>query len=190
MKKVTYVSDNPVNLGRFGVIEKNQTLEVTEHEWLGIKNDARFKHRTPKYNESTLEAASRAMPYATHPFDLRTIPWGYDNLFTMLEARHNKLSLAKLIEGLVAVGAPVRDVSIHEHRMLIVDAILESAYLCGWHKLTKEELHALPKLEDAPKHKKKSKPASKAKHSQENDTGIPSAKPVRRRIRRDTTKIK
>ena len=182
MKKVTYVSDTSVNLGRFGVIKKGQTLEITEQEWLGIEGDARFKYTPTEYPKEVLEAASRAMPYGTHMFDLRTIPWGYKKLFTMLEARHNKLSLAKLREGMIAVGAPLRDVSIHTQRMHIVDAIIESAYLCGWCSLTKGELNALPKLEDAPKQPRKPKVTTISESGTGNTI---SAKPVRHRTRRN-----
>jgi hypothetical protein len=186
MKRVTYVSKTPVNLGRFGQVHKGQVLDLYEHEWLGVEGDKRFDYKPAEYSKAELQAASDAMPYGTPVFDLRTIPWDYRNLFTSLEARSGKKRLLKIIAAMRHVGAPVREVSQHEPRTLLVDAIVEAAALCGWLSLTKYDLHALPDSNPStkPKATPKPKPEPKAAEPASEPEATQPTKPARRRTRR------
>lgn len=144
MKEATYIGDNEVNLGRFGLVKTGQTISLTEQEWPGIESDCRFKLKKVSLSEAVSKAAKKALPYGTSKFDLRTVPWGNKNLFRILESRANKDTLFKVIAALRIVGAPVREVGNSERRVFIVDAVVECGRICGWDKMGKKEVEALP----------------------------------------------
>lgn len=144
MKLVKYVSKKETNLGRFGIVKKGVSISVTEEEYKGIKNDDRFELVEKELTEEEIVASKVAKPYGTSVFDLRTIPWEKDNLAKILEARMSKSIVLKIIEALKEVGAPVREISRHETRITLADAIIECALLCKWNELTPDERLSLP----------------------------------------------
>lgn len=184
MRSVTYTAEKGANIGRFGVIDKGQRINVTEHEFLGIKEDPRFKLNPEKHSPEVLVAAKVSQPYGTHGFDLRTVPWSKPNLFRIMEARFSKCRLLKIIAAMNEVGAPVTPLSEHAHRTTLVDSIIESAILCGWTILANDEIARLPIFYDVqakPKPKAQAKPAIKPE-----EQSTPAATAVRKRQRRTT----
>lgn len=149
MKTLKYKPKKSVNLGRFGNVDHKDIIEVTEQEWASISEDPRFEVIDQGVEKEVLEAAEIAQPYGTHDYDLRTIPWSHPNLFKRLESRTSKQRLQRIILSMREVGAPVRDTSSFEQRMFIVDAIVESALLCGWTKLSEKEVYDLPTFYEA-----------------------------------------
>ena len=195
MKEAEYIDKKDVNLGRFGVVKKGDVIQFTEHEWSGVRDDERFRHKPTEYDEPTLARAAHVLPWGAPAFDLRTIPWSYKNLFVTLEARSNKRSLLKIIEALKYIGAPLRPVHAGEQRIFLVDSIIECGELCGWLELDNQELLLLPDY-DAEEHAYGVEDAHK---ELEPDTAMPApinkekpvkanVAPLRKRNRRQQTK--
>lgn len=134
MKTVSY-SGPSISLGRFGTIDNGAVLHVTESEYNGIQDDARFTAM------SRIRAATDALPLGTPLFDLRRIDWSRKGLQTELVKR-GKPTLKNIAEAINLVGGELV-VTEHDNTDIIADAIFAESRHFGWDKIEKATLLAL-----------------------------------------------
>ena len=175
MKTVSY-SGPSISLGRFGTIENGAVLHVTESEYTGIEDDARFT------TLSRRRASTEAQPLGTPVFDLRGIDWSRKGLQSELVKR-GKPTLKNIAEAINLVGGELV-VTEHDNTDIIADAIFAESRHFGWDKIEKATLLALgtTDVKIEPKPAKVAKPAEveETAESVESDDETATAKRRRR----------
>lgn len=171
MKTVIFHGDS-TSLGRFGVVEEGAHLQLTEAEFLSVREDARFElisRRRP---------ARAIQPLGTCKYDLRLVLWDHSRIESVL-AKKGKTTLTLIAEAMCLVGAEV-PVSIHDNTPAIVDAIIAEARALGWTLLDRDARLALGSLEDTPIEPEESE-STEGEPGLEGAPAVPEPKPKTRR---------
>lgn len=140
MKTVSY-SGPTIALGRFGTIDDGAVLQVTEAEYAGVAEDARFTLMSRR------RASVNASPLGTPFFDLRLVDWSRKNLQIELVKR-GKPTLKNIAEAINFVGGEIT-VTEHDNSDIIADAVYAEAIHLGWDKLDRETRLALGTADSA-----------------------------------------
>jgi len=144
MKVFTYKGE-PRSEGRFGLIQTNQKLELTEAEALSVAGNPEF---VPVTKRGAAGSAREKVALAGTPFyDLRTIPWDSPKLGKWLLERR-KQTLMNIAEAMVHVGCDIF-ISEHDNASDIADTVHAEATANGWHLLDEKERAALGSVESA-----------------------------------------
>jgi len=154
MKVLKYIGED-TNLGRFGIVKKNQTLTMSEREFASINGDKRFVFKgtrrtefNPKNttNESVAAKAVRkdqvknhkgktefkSKPAETKSYDLTKINWSDRRLAYALDAK-SKRDVQRIAKALGETGVEVESTNRLKKRR-IVDNIIEASIREGWRK--------------------------------------------------------
>lgn len=134
MKTVSY-SGPTIELGRFGSVDNGALLQLTEAEYAGVTDDARFTLLSRR------RVKAEASPLGTPFFDLRTVEWESKNLDSNL-LKIGKATLKNIAEAINFVGGELV-VTEHDNDDVIADAVGAEARYFGWDKLDRETRLAL-----------------------------------------------
>ena len=125
MRKFKY-SGNSCSLGRFGWVEKGDTLELTEQEAVSVLSDDNFK----LLREAPLNVDDSIFPPKGKYADLTDIYFESDRVFKLV-GKMKRTKLTNAMMQLEASGYPVPEIARMDNSTMR-DYLLETARKAGW----------------------------------------------------------
>jgi len=132
MKRAKYTGQ-PINLGRFGDIEKGAIIKFHEYEWDCLAADPNFKLLHENHSESDIAKAAKAKKEDGKVFDLTIVPWTSKRLYETINARIPRKQCIDILASMKEAGCIVRPHDDATTRSDLADFIVEASRLSGWH---------------------------------------------------------
>lgn len=107
MISVKYIG-RPQNIGRFGMVRKDQVIEVTIPEFTSLEGDPDFVecHDIDAKKIPVAAEPPKKFPKKCEGYDLRILPWGKPEFQSRL-AKITKPDLLKILRSMKAAGCEV-----------------------------------------------------------------------------------